>query len=107
MLVGCVSKPPTPDLDRTEITRIEYVAYECGQPPGVSPVRYHGLGWDVRLIRGRAYWTLDAEGYEDLGKNTSITIEAVKQVIGQRNFWRKCVEDSLARLEELKADDST
>jgi hypothetical protein len=98
-LLGCVSAPPNPNLIPTTITRIEYVAYNCGEPPGVTPVSFQEFRWKLKKVGGTALWTLTAEEYERLGDNMTDIILAVTELVGERNFYEDCVERSLERLE--------
>ena len=102
LLLGCATKPPpNPDLGKTVVERVEYIPYDCSTPPAVSHVRFHDFVWKKAFDdEDNVVWSLTADAYAALGKNMSIILEATKQVIGQRDFWKKCIDDSLKRLEE-------
>ena len=102
VLSGCATKPPpNPNLNPTTLTKVEYVAYVCGQPPGSTHVTFDSVEFRLIPVDGTVVWTLTAQEYSDLGNNVSDILQAVKETNGERDFWKKCVEDSLARLVKL------
>lgn len=103
-LTGCGSTPPNPNLGPTTVEVTKYVPYQCGQPPGVTHVSFADVEFKLVEIDGEVVWTLTAQEYADLGKNTSDTIQAVKEMKAERDFWRKCVRDSLAIINERNAE---
>jgi len=103
-MVGCaIEPPPNPNLVPTTVTKIEFVAYVCGQPPGSTHVTFDRVTFQLRNVDGTVLWTLTAQEYADLGNNVSDILQAVKETNGERDFWRTCVQNSLERLQELNA----
>ncbi len=100
-----MSAPPEPDLTATKVEVTQYVAYECGQPPGISPVDMLDVKWKLyELENGQVVWSLTALMYESLGKNMSSIIQGVKQLKARGVFWEDCIKRSQARLAELNAE---
>lgn len=99
-LWGCVSAPPEPDLSPTKVEVTQYVAYECGEAPGLSPVSFLDFKWRLYKFEGAQHWTLTAQDYENLGKNMATIIEGIKQLKIQRDFWRACIGRSQKHLAE-------
>jgi len=105
VLTGCAVKPPPdPNLTPTTLTKVEYVAYECGQPPGVTHVSFDEVEFVLVEIDGEVVWTLTAQEYSDLGQNMSDIIQASKELNGNRKFWRACVLESLKEFAKLNAN---
>lgn len=100
-LTGCAVKPPpAPDLDPTRVEITQFVWYQCGQPPGVTHVSFDEVEFKLVEIEGQVVWTLSAQQYANLGNNMSDIILASKEMKGERDFWRACVTDSIARWSE-------
>lgn len=106
-LTGCVSKPPAPDLDPTRLEVTTYVWYQCGQPPGVTHVDFADVEFALVEIEGQVVWTLSAQQYANLGNNMSSIIQASKELKGERDFYRKCITDSLSRWNEANSETET
>lgn len=89
LLISCKS---TPELKPTTVEIVKYVKLECGNPPQVEPFKALPVEWEV--IDGK--FTLTAQGYENLSKNTAGILKGVKQIKLQRDFYENCITNSRA-----------
>ena len=93
---GCAHTKPV-ELEETIVEITTYVFYECGEVPALTPVRLIEVHWILYRVGNNSVWTLTADQYENLGKNTSSILLGVKELKGQRDFWKACIDDSQAR----------
>lgn len=94
---GCASSIPAPDLDPTVINITKYVSYECGEVPALTPVELVDVHWILFKLGENVLWTLTAQQYTNLGENTSTILLGVKELKGQRDFWKTCIDASIER----------
>lgn len=104
LLSGCSSwKTEKGDLTPTTVEVTQYVAYHCGQPPGVTYVDFSPVVFRLVEVEGDVVWLLSAQQYANLGSNMSDIIQAAKEMRSSRNFWRDCVLRSLEWVDQQNA----
>jgi len=106
LVMGCATVPPAPDLDPTVVEVTRYVTYECGVVPALTSITLLEIHWVLFKVGDNAVWTLTAQQYQNLGKNTSMILAGVKELKGQRDFWKTCIDASVERT-QLEPPDET
>ena len=94
VLAACGSQPVQPDVTPITVEITKYVSYECGDPPAVDLARFLDFQWAVIEHEDVYVFSLTPNDYEMLGKNMSTVKLGLSQIIGQRNYYKGCIEDS-------------
>lgn len=93
-LVGCSGnwKKVLPYRPAEIVTETVYVQPDCGTPPRRAPVELRKITW--RIIpdeNGEQGFWLSAQGYEDLGFNTSEIGKGSRELKAEIQYYLKCL----------------
>lgn len=95
VLAGCHNDKPDPPAEVVVVDKS--VAYECGTPPAADPYKAKPVKFGVRELDGQKVFTLTGPMYEALMQNLSAVAKGTAQVVGQRDFYKACVDRSQER----------